>query len=98
MSYTSSSGATPRTSIAIPHILRFPRSSQHRLDTLIDIFVRRCPVTHADAHRAAVLPTGPAAPAGSIFLDSRNGPLSFFPRTERHQNLVQYHVIQHFMP
>src|SRR5579875_3223122 len=73
------------------------RASQDRLDAFLDILVRRGPVTHADPHCSATFPQGPSTPARAVLLDGGDRSLRLFWASERNQNLIQCHVIEHFV-
>ena len=59
----------------------------------IDIRFGGCPGTHADSHRMTSLPRRATAPARAILLYACDYAPGHLRRAERHQHLVQYHVI-----
>ena len=72
----------------------FHRCLQHRFQAPIDIFLGRCPRRNTDAHGRVSLPDSRSAPAGSLLLQPGNRSQGSFRAAERHQHLVNDHIIQ----
>ncbi len=74
-----------------------PRDPNHRLRTPLNILPRRRPTRNANPHCRLPVPHRPTAPARSLFLHAPN----HFPRLliapERHQRLIDHHVVQYFI-
>jgi len=68
--------------------------AQHGGEALLDIRIRRRPAADADAHGGTALPNGRPAPAGPVALNRSDDAPGFFRLAERHQHLIQYHLVQ----
>lgn len=73
-------------------------SSEHGTETQLDIIICGRPIAHTDTHCCAALPYGASAPTCAILLNSFYGALSLLSTSEGNQDLIQYDLIQYFMP
>src|SRR5207245_11645813 len=71
-----------------------PSNTQHGSQGTINITFRCCPRRDADSHGSMALPHRPSTPTRPLGLDAVNHPPRDFVVTERHEHLIEHHLIQ----